>query len=241
MRLLVSIVLFLTGPAAWACSLCSNPINRATLSEEMDLASVVVCGKLANPRLGSASQPGAGTTDLHIDEVLKDKGLLGATRQLTLSRYLPVADPKQPPRYLVFLEKYRDKLEPIQGIPIKSPAVIAYVKQAQAARTKGRIHALEFFGQHFDDADDAVAWDAFMEFAKSKDADVGEAARRLDPRGCGSCSIGLVSTPIVSGSSRFSSVAAARRPMPMFCSSMSKTSTRNVNGPLTASSRAISI
>src|SRR5687767_6773069 len=62
------------GAVAWACSLCANPVNRASLGEEMDLAPVVVYGWLSEPRLNPIGDgaPGAGTTRLTIEKVVKD-------------------------------------------------------------------------------------------------------------------------------------------------------------------------
>src|SRR5262245_17545142 len=100
-RLAFLIWLGFTSTAA-ACSLCSSPINRATLGEEMDLAPVAVYGWLSDPRLNPPGQgsPGGGTTQLHVETVLKDEAGIGANKQVTLARYVPVPDPKQPPRYL---------------------------------------------------------------------------------------------------------------------------------------------
>lgn len=182
MRLLIAFLsTFAIAAAASACSLCSNPINRATLGEEMDTAAVVAVGLLSNPRLNPASVAGTGTTDFTIEKLIKTDGSLGDAKQMTIARYMPVPDPKQPPRFLIFFEKSADRLEPLQGFAVKSPALLAYLEGAKEARRQGRVPGLIYYARHLDHADEHVALDAFMEFAKSKDDDVFKAAKQLDP------------------------------------------------------------
>ena len=151
----------LAGSAA-ACSLCGTSISKATLAEEMDLAQVVVYGPISNPQLGPM---GSGTVDLHVDNVVKDDGGLGALRQLTLDRYVPV-DPKSPPRYLVFLDKARGKFIASTGFATKTPAVLEYLEGAKAARKEGRVPALLFYAKYLNHDEPLIATDAFLEFAK---------------------------------------------------------------------------
>lgn len=183
MRPLLVLIVWSAGSLSLACSLCSNPINRATLGEEFESARVVVVGTLSNPRLHSnpIAGAGAGTTDLAIESVLKNDGALTQTGGMALPRYMPVPDPKNPPRYLIFFETVRDRLEPLQGVAVKSPALVSYLDEGRKVRAQGRVPALLFYARHLDHADEAIALDAFMEFAKSKDSDVGAAAARLDP------------------------------------------------------------
>ena len=174
-RILFALIAGLIATAAHACSLCGVTISKATLAEEMDLAPVVVYGTLSNPQVG------AGTVDLHVETVLKDDNQLGATRDLTLDRYVPVPDPKQPPRYLVFLEKSRGKFFPTTGFATKSPAVLEYLDGAKSLRKQSRVAVLAYYAKFFGHADTLISTDAFLEFAKSTDADVGAAGRSLDP------------------------------------------------------------
>lgn len=180
---LIILVWFGAFTTAAACSLCSNPINRATLGEEMDNAAAVVIGTLSNPKLHvNPRTPGAGTTDLTIERLLKTDGSLAATGTMTLQRYMPVADPKQPPRMLIFFDRFQGQLTPLQGVAIKSDAVVKYLEGARAIRPRGRVLALRYYATFLDHADEAIALDAFMEFAKSKDDNVAQAAAQLDPQ-----------------------------------------------------------
>jgi hypothetical protein len=175
--LLIVVSLALFAAASHACSLCGVIISKATLAEEIDLAPIAVYGSLSNPRLNGTT----GSVDLHIEKVLKDDGRLGQQRDVTLERYVPVQDPKQPPRYLVFLDASRGKFVPITGFPTKSPAVLEYLEGSKTPRKQGRVQALAYFAKHLGNADPLIATDAFLEFAKSNDADVGQAGKSLDP------------------------------------------------------------
>ena len=166
-----------------ACSLCESVIKKETLRQEFERAKIVLYGFASNPQFNN--QPGAvagsGTTDFHIEKVLKTDPFLGKERVLQLARYLPVADPKNPPHYLIFCDVFMNKLDPYHGRAIASPKILDYVEAARSLHGKDRSQALEFYAQHLDSSDSAIAEDAFMEFVKSNDEEVGKAAKRLSP------------------------------------------------------------
>src|SRR5258708_39991559 len=81
-----------------ACSLCLGDIKqRLTLRQEAEKpeAQLILYGTLANARVSA--------TDLHIVSVVKSHSSLGNKKVVEIPRYLP-ADPKDPPKYLVFCE-----------------------------------------------------------------------------------------------------------------------------------------
>src|SRR5262245_40688546 len=86
-----------------ACSLCGGMASKQTFRREMEEAKVVLYGTLANPRFDNSpgAAPGSGLTDLLVARVLKSDPAVGEVKSLTLSRYLPVLDPKDPPRFVV--------------------------------------------------------------------------------------------------------------------------------------------
>src|SRR4029077_17862262 len=96
-------------------------------------------------------------------------------------RYLPVLDAKDPPRLLIFCNVVGGKLDPYLGRQTKSRAVVDYLEQAKPERAKGKQAALQYYARFLDHPDDLIADDAFLEFARSGDADVGEAAKKLQP------------------------------------------------------------
>src|SRR5438105_498264 len=109
----VSVVaIFLAAGAstpALACSLCMNVQQAPTFRQEAAQASarLILYGTLANPQLKAG---GNGATDLIIQAILRDDPFLKNKEKLELPRYLPVNDPKNPPRFLVFCDVFMDKL-----------------------------------------------------------------------------------------------------------------------------------
>jgi hypothetical protein len=147
----------------------------------MEHAKLVVYGSAANPRFdsGPKARAGTGTTDLHVLRVLKPSPLLGGRKVIELPRYLPVLDPKDPPRFVVFFTVLDGKLESYRGHSVRSAAVLDYLDGTKALAGKDRGTALQYFFRYLDHPDEGVAADAFTEFAKSTDAEVGQVAGRL--------------------------------------------------------------
>jgi hypothetical protein len=155
-------------------------MSQRTLRQDWERAKLVLIGTLSNPRFTTAAT-GAGTTDFHIERVLKSDPALGNAKVLTLGQYLPVPDPKNPPKFLLFCEVVEGKLTPFAGRPVRSPAVLDYLRGVAALKEKQRAELLQHCFQFLDHADDTLAEDAFLEFVRSSDAEVGQAAPGLDP------------------------------------------------------------
>src|SRR4029077_19993304 len=75
----------------------------------------------------------------------------------------------------------KGKLDPYLGRQTKNRAVVDYLEGAQAERAKGKPAALRYYARYLDHADALIAEDAFLEFARSGDQEVGQAAKGLDP------------------------------------------------------------
>lgn len=162
-----------------ACSLCNGyALKQKPLREHWERAKIVVYGTLSNPRFLN-SQAGIGVTDVNILQVLKFDPILGNAKTVELSRYMPVLDPKKPPRQLIFCDVIKDKIEPYFGKEVRSPALLDYFKGIQALQGKDRMETLKFFFQYLDHEDPALADDAVLEFLRSTDAEVGQVAKHL--------------------------------------------------------------
>lgn len=161
-----------------ACSLCFNIQQSLTLRQEAAQARLILYGPVANPRLGAGP---TGTTDLQIEAVIKSDPLIANKKVVELPRYLPVSDPKDPPRYLVFCDVFQNKLDPYRGVPVKSAAVVDYLKGAMALDPNDPAQALLYFARFLEHPDKEVARDAFLEFAKASDRDIGRIAGQLAP------------------------------------------------------------
>lgn len=171
-------LLALTPSPAPSCSLCANVQQAQTLRQEaaQPSARIILFGSLANPRLNSN---GGGTTELHIQTILRDDPFLTNKKKIELARYVPVSDAKNPPRFLVFCDVFQDKLDPYRGVPIKDPTAIDYLKKALPLDAKQKAGNLPFFFNYLDSPDPEVARDAFLEFAKASDQEIGQVAPKL--------------------------------------------------------------
>jgi hypothetical protein len=171
------LLLTVPGPAS-SCSLCgANLLQVPTFRQEaaLETARIIFIGT------AEKSDAAAGTTDLRITDVLRSDPFLRDKKVIKLSRYLPV-DRKDPPRYLVFCDVFKDKLDPFRGVPLKSTGAIEYARKVLKLDAKDRTGNLLFFFRYLDNPDIEISRDAFLEFAKATDQDIAQAARKLDPR-----------------------------------------------------------
>src|SRR5262249_45002121 len=95
--------------------------------------------------------------------------------------FLPITDPKNPPKVLVFCDVFNNKLDVYRGVPCRSEAVVKYVEGALALDPKDRSAALQYFFKYLEHEDKPIAEDAFLEFAKANDQEIGAVANKLDP------------------------------------------------------------
>jgi hypothetical protein len=164
-----------------ACSLCGALANRATFRYESEQSKLVLVGTLANPRFNKdpSAPPGSGQTDFHVERILKDDPLRGGRNTIELPRYQPVLDPKNPPRFVIFCNAVEGKLNVYGGRFVPSEAVLKYLEGAMAQAGKDRVQALQYFFRFLDHEDASVSMDAFLEFARSSDEEVGKVAVKL--------------------------------------------------------------
>ena len=177
-RLIVPAVLgllILPPCPAPACSLCGNALQQApTLRQEaaQPSARVILYGPIENPR-------GATTTTLTIESVLRSDPIVSGKKELDLGRYLPVSDPKNPPRFLVFCDVNKDKIDAYRGVPIRTAEGLDYIKKALALDPKDPGANLDFYFRYLEHADKEVAFDAFLEFVRANDQQLGQASSKL--------------------------------------------------------------
>jgi hypothetical protein len=121
-----------------------------------------------------------GYTDVAIDLVVKDDQSRGGRTTITLPRWMPI-DPKKPRRVLVFCDVYDGKIDPFRGVNLRGTAVPEYLKAALALDDRDRVASLLHYFRHLDHPDPDVAADAFLEFAKATDQEIGAVGPKLDP------------------------------------------------------------
>lgn len=175
-RILI-VVLLAAASAARACTYCSAAnANVQTFRQEARTSKFVVVGTLTNPRLVGE----AGHTDLTIDHVIKSDPAIAKLKTITLNRWHPV-DAKKPPRLLVFFDIYEGKFDPFRGVTLRGTEARDYLRGALELDDRDRVASLVYYFRHLDSADPDVAGDAFLEFAKASDQEIGAVGPKLDP------------------------------------------------------------
>jgi hypothetical protein len=167
---------FIAASIASACTYC-DPSNLKIQSyrQEARTSKLVVIGYLNNARLVGDM----GFTDLVIEQVVKDDGVLEKRKTVTLPRWTLV-DPKKPPRMMVFCDQYEGKLDPFRGVSLRGDKMADYLAGALKLKDTDRIASLLYYFKHLDSPDPEVAADAFLEFAKATDQEVGAVGSKLD-------------------------------------------------------------
>ncbi len=170
----------LAPAAAEACSLCDATFrSRTTFRQEMGEAKIVLYGTLSNPQFTKKTGAGSGTTDFTIARVIKEDPALGNRRMLELNKYLPVLDPKDPPKYLVFCSVIKGEVYAYGGRQVRSDAVLTYLDSLKALAGKDRVTQLQHFFKYLDHPDATISEDAFLEFARCDDKEVADIAKHL--------------------------------------------------------------
>jgi hypothetical protein len=176
---LILVLLTLLASPVLCCTLCPNPANIATFRQEASAARMVLYGDVVSSKF-IAGAPGGGTSELRIETALKADPYLAGKTSVTIPRFVP-ADPKSPPRYLIFCDISGGKLYADRGIQAKTPAVRDYVQGAMKLDPKDPVARLLYFFKYLDHAEPELAGDAYLEFAKATDQEVGAAAPKLAP------------------------------------------------------------
>jgi hypothetical protein len=146
------------------------------MRQEMAQAKLVLYGTVGNSRYG---EQGTSTTDFKILKVLKSDPALGGRALLTLNRYVPILNPKDAPKYVLFCNVNEGKILDYLGRAVPSEAAVAYLEGAKALEGKDRVESLLYFFRYLDHAEEVLANDAFLEFARASDQEVAAVAHKL--------------------------------------------------------------
>jgi hypothetical protein len=167
-----------------ACSLCFNIKQTGTLRQEAlsPTARLVLFGTLSNARL--TSDRGAGTTDFTISAVLRADPTLSEPQRkqkgdvVVLPHYLPPERPGAVVHCLAFCDVIGGRCDPYRPL-IVSPVAATYLRDALVLPANDVRARLLYFFRYLDHADEMLSRDAFMEFVKASDREVGEIAPGL--------------------------------------------------------------
>lgn len=163
-------------PAA-ACPFCT--MQGQTLTGDVNQASMVLFGSLKNAKLGGDGQ---GTTELHIDAVVKKHEILGDKKIIILPRYVPT-DKEKDAKFLIFCDVFKGKIDPYRGVPVKANSdIVKYLTGAldpAGVKNKDVSVRLRFFFDYLDNADIEISNDAYKEFGNADYKDYRELAKKL--------------------------------------------------------------
>jgi hypothetical protein len=174
----VLLIVLLLPASARPCSLCvGNGVRPATLREEAGQrdARIILHGVITKADIRPDE---SGTSELEIVDVLRGDPVLAGRKTITIPRYIPAKDK---PRFVVFCSVLQNgNLDPYRGVPLKSPAAADYLKGLLALPPE-RDAQLLFYFRWLENEDPEVGLDAYLEFAKASDREIGRVAPRLDP------------------------------------------------------------
>jgi hypothetical protein len=178
-RLLAAVGLLIAFAAiAMACPFCS--MQGQTLTGDVNQASMVVYGTLANAKLEADGGFGQGTTELHVEGYVKRNPAFGEPKIIMLPKYIPTDNNSA--RFLIFCDVYKGKIDPYRGVPIKSNSdLVKYLQGAMLVKEQRIDTRLRYFFDFLDSPDLEVANDAYKEFANADYKDYREMAKHLPP------------------------------------------------------------
>jgi hypothetical protein len=174
---LAALAVLAAGGPAWACSLCAGKLQqRATFREEANTpqARLVLYGAMGRSEIDA--QTGDGKTEFEVAQALRGGDLLAGRKVIVLPRYVP------PAKFLLFANVLEGgRIDAYRGVPMGGPAA-EYVQKVLALDQKDRAACLLFYFGYLEHPDAEVAADAFLELAKTGDAEMSRVAPRFDPK-----------------------------------------------------------
>jgi hypothetical protein len=145
----------------------------------MKSAQCVLYGTVANPRMihleGEPAE--VDITDFHVSRVLKADRALGGMKLLHLKRFVPIADPKNPPKFVIFVDVEKDQLDAYYGLPVDSPDVLTYLESLARLTGASQADVLRYCFRHVEHKNRDIVSDAFRELGKGKPQDLRRALR----------------------------------------------------------------
>jgi hypothetical protein len=170
--------LSLTISPALPCSICGSIGDQKTFRQDAGDSKLILFGTLdkSTPNAG-----GTGSTEFTLTKAIKSDPILGDKKTLEIPRYIPVDKNKEHPRYLLFVDVFKGKLDFFRGVPVQSADAVDYiqglVKIDPTDRSKLLLHCFKFL-EH---PDKEIAYDAYLELAKATDQEIGQIAGKLSP------------------------------------------------------------
>ena len=184
---------------ATACPFCS--VQGQTLAGEVAQADLIVLGTLKNAKRDS-NDLSKGTTELHVDSIVKDHPFAAGKKVLMLPRFIQIDAANANAKMMVFFNLYntttdtataavgstlvlanfgRYQLDPYRGDELEKDSKLpAYLKGAAAVREKDPVTKLCYFFEFLDSPESKISTDAFLEFANADYKDVKSASEKVN-------------------------------------------------------------
>lgn len=157
-----------------ACPFCSEE-RGPTLVGDFNQATMVLVGTFSNPMIGKGGLED-GTTEFHIEQVLKTHDVIKDKKKITLPRYLPNAKNK----FVVFCDVYKGNIDPYRGVEIPDKSeLVKYLTGAVQLKDKAASDRLRYCFDFLNSPEFDVAIDAYREFAKADYKDYMDMAKKL--------------------------------------------------------------
>jgi hypothetical protein len=176
MKKLQGAVAVLTAVIVAPCTVLAAPFCAPlrTFREVAAESQAVVFGAVDNPREGLFGS----SVDFSIAGVIKSHRILRGKKSLVLPYKIEVKDRNCPPRFLIFLDVDKGKIDPIRGVPV-GPAVVDYLTGMLAIQPVNIVARLRYCLDFVDHPEKEIANDALAEFRKVSDGEMSQAARKL--------------------------------------------------------------
>jgi hypothetical protein len=171
--LVLGVTAFLVvGAPLWACPFCT--MQGKTLIQEVDQASMVLYGKLANANEKNE------TTDIVIEQIIKDDAARAKRKTLTLAKFVDLETTTARDRFLVFCDLFNGKIDPYRGLALKTGSKLPdYLRGAIKVKDKPIGERLRFFFDYLDNSDIEISNDAYKEFGNADYTDYKDMAKGL--------------------------------------------------------------
>jgi hypothetical protein len=178
-RSVLCLAAFVAAPAVLvACPFCG--MSGQTMMKEVDQAAFVVYGLLANPQIKfNADGTETGTTDLHVEAVIKTHDILKDKKMVVLPKYVPV-EPQSKVRFIIFCGYFRDRIDPYRGMPVPNKELVAYMQDTLKVKDKPLPERLLTFFKYLGHDELEISVDAFKEFGNADAKEVMEMLKIAD-------------------------------------------------------------
>jgi hypothetical protein len=164
-------------PSAQSCPFCS--MQGQTLMGDVNQAAMVLFGTFQNAKLNPGGDGTEGSTELHIEAVLKKHEILGDKKVLVLQRYVPT-DKNSKTKFLVFCDVFKGKIDPYRGVPVQADSdMVKYLTGALEVKDKEIGKRLRFYFDYLDNKEVEISNDAYKEFGNADYKDYREMAKHL--------------------------------------------------------------